>query len=125
MKDLNPKKYLELIDKLQQEAKAESIALLQDRDNHFLDFEDIEPEDYDSCWIIPYNEKGTRRDLLMYAYGLNEKGQLCFKAEYRGLGFYYEEGKWCDFEEKGFSNLYCKVYEIIANYILKEQTASS
>ena len=79
MEDLHPEKYMELHKKLLQEAKSESIRLLRDyADNHIVMSD--EPGYADEDWL--FARDGDDVPIQLYAYGLNEKGELCFKAWY-------------------------------------------
>ena len=120
MERINPQKYVELHEKLLQEAKDEAIALLRNKtDNHFVMSE--EPEYACEDWL--FTRDGDNRAIQLYAYGLNEKGELCFKAWYEASDDDFQDGEWCEFEENGIDNLYCEVYAIIAEHILANHDA--
>ena len=119
MEDLHPEKYMELHKKLLQEAKSESIRLLRDyADNHIVMSD--EPEYADEDWL--FARDGDDVPIQLYAYGLNEKGELCFKAWYENSDKDYEDGNWCEFEKYFITDLYCEVYAIIAEHILAPQS---
>ena len=53
MESIDPQKYFELQEKLQQEAKAEAIALLRDKvENHAIVIDDIDKQISDHDWIV-------------------------------------------------------------------------
>lgn len=117
MNDLNPSRFIELVEKAQQDAKAAAIALLRDKvENHVIDSDLIENADGDDYWLYAYDGDDTQIEI--YAYGLNEQEQLCFKARYYIGGEDYEDGEWCDFDEYYISDKYHIVYKIIAKHIL-------
>jgi len=121
MVSINPQKYVELQEKLQQEAKAETTALLREKvENHAIVIDDIDKQISDHDWIVT---EVSNIPIVLYAYGLNKYGKLCFKAFYQVSRNDYKEGEWCEFEENGINNLYCKVYEIIAEHILANHDA--
>lgn len=119
MESIDPQKYFELQEKLQQEAKAEAIALLRDKvENHAIVIDDIDKQISDHDWIVT---KVGNIHIVLYAYGVNKYGKLCFKAFYQVSRNDYKEGEWCEFEENGINHLYCEVYEIIAEHIIANQ----
>lgn len=121
MESIDSQKYFELQEKLQQEAKAEAIALLRDKvENHAIVIDDIDKQISDHDWIVT---KVGNIHIVLYAYGVNKYGKLCFKAFYQVTREDYKEGEWCMFEEYGINNLYCEVYEIIAEHIIANQDA--
>ena len=116
MDNINSKKYVELQEILQQEAKTDAIALLRNKvENHAFVIDDIDKQISDHDWIVT---KVSNIPIVLYAYGLNKYGKLCFKAFYQVSREDYKEGEWCEFEENGINNLYCEVYEIIAEHII-------
>lgn len=116
MNDLNPSRFIELAEKVQQDAKAAAIALLRDKvENHVIDSDLIENADGDDYWLYAFD--GDDIQIEIYAYGLNELGQLCFKA--RDIcGNDYEDGEWCEFEHYYISDKFHLVYEIIAKHVM-------
>lgn len=121
MVSINPQKYVELQEKLQQEAKAEATALLREKvENHAIVIDDIDKQISDDDWIVT---KVNNIHIVLYAYGLNEMGKLCFKAFYQVSRMDYNDAEWCEFVENGLNNLYCKVYEIIAEHVIANQDA--
>ena len=53
MERINPQKYVELQEKLQQEAKADAIALLRNKvENHAIVIDDIYKQISDHDWIV-------------------------------------------------------------------------
>ena len=118
---INSQKYVELQEKLQQEAKADAIALLRNKvENHAIVIDDIYKQISDHDWIVT---EISNIPIVLYAYGLNKYGKLCFKAFYQVSRKNYKEGKWCEFEENGINNLYSEVYEIIAEHVIANQDA--
>ena len=78
MERINPQKYVELQEKLQQEAKADAIALLRNKvENHAIVIDDIYKQISDHDWIVT---EISNIPIVLYAYGLNKYGKLCFKA---------------------------------------------
>lgn len=121
MERINPQKYVELQEKLQQEAKADAIALLRNKvENHAIVIDDIYKQISVHDWIVT---EASNIPIVLYAYGLNKYGKLCFKAFYQVSRNDYKEGEWCEFEENGINHLYCEVYEIIAEHIIANQDA--
>ena len=121
MEIINSQKYVELQEKLQQEAKADAISLLRNKvENHAIVIDDIHKQISDHDWIVT---EVSNIPIVLYAYGLNKYGELCFKAFYQVSRKDYKEGEWCEFEENGINNLYCEVYEIIAEHIMANQDA--
>lgn len=116
MEKINPEKYIDLAAKVQQEAKEAAIALLRDK----VEGHCIEP-DAEACntcqyWLCCFD--GDEVNIQLHAYGLNEKGELCFKAWYSESDEDYEDGQWCEFESHYISDKYHLVYEIIADHVL-------
>lgn len=117
MKNLNPKQFIELAYKVQQDAKAAAVALLREKvEGHVIDSELIENADGDDYWLYAFDGEDTQIEI--YAYGLNEQGQLCFKARYYISGNDYEDGEWCEFEHYSISDKFHLVYEIIAKHVI-------
>ena len=118
---INSQKYVELQAKLQQEAKADAIAVLRNKvENHAIVIDDINKQISDHDWIVT---EVSNIPIVLYAYGLNKFDKLCFKAFYQVSRNDYKEGDWCEFEENGINNLYCEVYEIIAEHVMANQDA--
>lgn len=114
---LNPQEYVELANKVQQEAKEASIALLRDHvETHVIDSDLIENAEGDDYWLYAFDGDDTQIEI--YAYGVSETGDLCFKARYFISGNDYNDGEWCSFEEYDILDKYHLVYEIIAKHIL-------
>lgn len=117
MNDLNPSRFIELAEKVQQDAKAAAIALLRDKvENHVIDSDLIENADGDDYWLYAFD--GDDIQIEIYAYGLNELGQLCFKARDYISGNDYEDGEWCEFDQYSISDKFHLVYEIIAKHVI-------
>ena len=72
--------------------------------------------DTQQYWLFCYD--GDDERIQLHAYGLNEKGELCFKAWYAYSDDDYNDGQWCEFESHFISDKYHLVYEIIADHIL-------
>ena len=119
MKDLDPEKFVKLAEKVQQEAKEAAIELLREKvENHVINSELIEGADGDDYWLYAFDGDDTQIEI--YAYGLNEQGQLCFKARYYTEGVDYKYGEWCDFDDCYIPDKYHLVYEIIAKHVLAQ-----
>lgn len=117
MNDLNPSRFIELAEKVQQDAKAAAIALLRDKvENHVIDSVIIEDADGDDYWLYAFDGDDTQIEI--YAYGLNGSGQLCFKARNYISGNDYEDGEWCEFDQYSISDKFHLVYEIIAKHVI-------
>lgn len=126
MEIINSQKYVELQEKLQEEAKVDAIALLCNKvENHAIVIDDIHKQICDHDWIVTEvsNNHIINIPIVLFAYGLNKYGKLCFKAFYQVSRKDYKEGKWCEFEENGINNLYSEVYEIIAEHVIANQDA--
>lgn len=124
--NLNPKKYVELIDKLQEEAKAAAIALLRDHLNGQLviDTDSDDPFDSDIDYTLFVHEDGDGYFLQLHAYGVNKDGDLCFKAWFANDDECYKKDKWCNCDEHYLNGYYHLIYETIARYILDRKQAS-
>lgn len=117
MNNLNPTRFIELAEKVQQDAKAAAIALLRDKvENHVIDSDLIENADGDDYWLYAFDGDDTQIEI--YAYGLNKSGQLCFKARDYISGGDYEDGEWCEFEHYSISDKFHLVYKIIAKHVI-------
>jgi len=113
---LYPQKYIDQVNQLQQNAKAEIILLLRE----FVEDGQIVPSDTeiaDDYWLFCW-EQWDCHQIQMYAYGLNEKEELCFKAWYADSGDDFQNGEWCEFEQYSVYNQYQNVYEIVVDHIL-------
>ena len=110
-------KYINQANQVQQNAKAEIIRLLRE----YVEGGQIDPsnkEFTDDYWLFCW-ENWDGEYIQMYAYGLNDKNELCFKAWY--VNKYdddFQNGEWCEFEEYGIRDQYHKVYEIVVDHIL-------
>lgn len=129
--NLNPQKYVELIHKLQEEAKAAAIALLKDHLNGQL----VIPSDSDSDWeddpfdsnmdyTLPVHIAYNGYFLQLHAFGVNKDGDLCFKAWRPNDDTCYEKDKWCNCDEHHLNEYYHLIYDTIARYILNRKQAS-
>ena len=116
MNNINPERFIELAEKVQKEAKEAAIALLRDKvEGHCID-SDYHLYDTQQYWLFCYD--GDDEKIQLHAYGLNEKGELCFKAWYADGDDDYNDGEWCEFDSHFISDKYHLVYEIIADHIL-------
>ena len=113
LKNSDPQKYIKLAQEVQQKAKEATISLLRNYVNgQMIDSEELDnPDDY---WLFVRN--GDWDTIQLYAYGLNDDGELCFKAYYLNAG-YYRDGEWCSFEEHFVREQYHYVYEIVLNHV--------
>ena len=121
MEKINPEKYIELAAKVQQEAKEAAIALLRDKvKGHCIDpdFSTFNGRDDDPAGYWLFCFEGNDEHIQLHAYGLNEEGELCFKAWYPNSDAEYKDGQWCEFESHFISDKYHLVYEIIADHVL-------
>lgn len=116
MDKINPEKFIDLAAKVQQEAKEAAIALLRDKvEGHCID-PDYKANNTSEYWLFCF--EGNDEKIQLHAYGLNEEGELCFKAWYPDSDAEYKDGQWCEFESHFISDKYHLVYEIIADHIL-------
>ena len=70
MEIINSQKYVELQEKLQQEAKADAISLLRNKvENHAIVLDDIHKQISDHDWIVT---EVSNISIVLYAYGLNK-----------------------------------------------------
>ena len=110
-------KFIDQANQVQQNAKAEIISLLRE----YVEGGQIvptQPEYASDYWLFAW--EGDWHHIQMYAYGLNDKDELCFKAWFAEGGDDYENGEWCEFEEHFITDQYHKVYEIVVDHILGE-----
>ena len=114
LKNSDPKKYIKLAQDVQQKAKEATISLLRNYvDGQKIDSEELDnPEDY---WLFVRN--GDDDIIQLYAYGLNEEGELCFKANYPNSCDYYRDGEWSSFDEHFVREQFHYVYEIVLNHV--------
>lgn len=110
-------KFIDQANQVQQNAKTEIISLLRE----YVEGGQIvptQPEYASDYWLFAW--EGDWHHIQMYAYGLNDKDELCFKAWFAEGGDDYENGEWCEFEEHFITDQYHKVYEIVVDHILGE-----
>jgi hypothetical protein len=114
LKSSDPEEYIKLAQEVQQKAKEATISLLRNYvEGQQIDSEKLDHPEY--YWLFVRN--GDWDTIQLYAYGLNEEGELCFKANYPNSCEYYRDGEWCSFEEHFVREQYHYVYEIVLDHV--------